>query len=73
MQIGALVIDWENRKLDWHGMDGCDNMAPQEVLSILADNANHPDREAWALIYWLDENQLCVHDAKGFEAELRDD
>ncbi len=73
-ELGALVVDWANRKFSFHGMSGDEpSMTAKEVFEIVEENANKPDVEVWPLIYWEDVNQLSVHDVGGFSKAVESD
>jgi hypothetical protein len=70
--IGAVVCDWNARKLEFHGMtgEGVDwDIMPDDVVALVRE-AQEQGKEAWALMFWKDNDQLCAHDIAGFEGEL---
>lgn len=73
--LGTLVIDWANRKYEFCGMDGngTAEMTAEEVRATIAEHADNPDVEVSVLIFWPENEQLCAHDADGFEGEMDHD
>lgn len=70
---GALVINWKSRKATWYGMDGCEDMSAAEVLDLFKAHRQHPNVWVAGLIFWTDNDQLCVHDEAGFLADATED
>jgi hypothetical protein len=73
--LGTLVIDWANRTCTFAGMDGrgIDELDVAAVQATFAEHADKPDVHVMALIFWLENEQLAVHDAAGFGAETEPD
>ena len=74
--LGTLVIDWINKTTTFAGMDGNiggDEMTVEQVQATLAEHAGSFGTTAWGLIFWLENEQLAVHDAAGFAAEVERD
>ena len=72
--LGTLVIDWINKTTTFAGMDGNiggDEMTVEQVQATLAEHAGSFATTAWALIFWLENEQLAAHDAASFAVEDR--
>lgn len=70
-ELGLLVVDWFNRKIEWFGADGCGGygMDFKEVLAKAAKYKTMPQFTVQYLILWHDNHQLSVHDESGFLEE----
>ncbi len=73
--LGTLVINWKNRTTTFAGMDGDggDELTVEQVQTTLVEHANNPDVTVWALVFWLENEQLAVHDDDSFAVELAHD
>lgn len=72
--FGAIVIDFEKKKVEWYYMDGCssENPEPREIVAI-CEEAEAKGHYAAPLLFWKDVDQLSVHDIGGFLAEVYED
>lgn len=67
--LGCLVIDWANRKIDFHGMtgNGPPDTSKSEIDDLIDGSSGKPNVQVMPLIFWKDEDQLSVHDAGSWD------
>lgn len=66
--VGLLVVDWEKRSLELRGMHPDNEVSADDVLTALRDSAE--GTEVQAVVYWIDQAQLCLYDEALLLAEV---
>jgi hypothetical protein len=72
-ELGTLLIDWERRRLEMEGIDGCSpGMRPQDVLAFL-QKKDDEQIDRFAMVYWHEPKQFCLYGMDDFVNEVWDE
>ena len=72
--LGTLYVNWDTRAFVVEGINGigCKALTPQDVVAFFELPTMLLHEERYALVYWLEQEQLCIHDIAGFSSEVWD-